>query len=81
MDKNMPKFNEYVKQLKEKYSVHDAARTLKMHYILCCHVKKPHGQALSQCAKKNVIKCYLGNKYHSNFPTRGIRNCISYTPP
>ena len=30
--KNMPKFNEYVKQLKEKYSVRDAARTLKMHY-------------------------------------------------
>ena len=28
----MPKFNEYVKQLKEKYSVHDAARILKMHY-------------------------------------------------
>ena len=30
--KNMPKFNEYVKQLKEKYSVCDVARTLKMHY-------------------------------------------------
>ena len=30
--KNMPKFNEYVKQLKEKYSVCNAARTLKMHY-------------------------------------------------
>ena len=30
--KNMPTFNEYVKQLKEKYSVCDAARTLKMHY-------------------------------------------------
>ena len=30
--KNMPKFNEYVKRLKEKYSVCDAARTLKMHY-------------------------------------------------
>ena len=29
--KNMPKFNEYVKQLKEKYSVCDATRTLKMH--------------------------------------------------
>ena len=38
--KNMP--NEYVKQLKEKYSVCDAARTLKMHYSLCCHVKKTH---------------------------------------
>ena len=39
---NMPKINEYVKQLKEKYSVRDAARTLKMHYsyILCCRVKK-----------------------------------------
>ena len=30
--KNMPKFNECVKQLKVKYSVCDAARTLKMHY-------------------------------------------------
>ena len=30
--KNIPQFNEYVKQLKEKYSVRDAARTLKMHY-------------------------------------------------
>ena len=43
--KNMPKFNEYVKQLKEKYNVHDAARTLKMHYsqlhsLLSC--KKTH---------------------------------------
>ena len=43
--KNMPKFNEYVKQLKEKYSFHDAARTLKMHYsqlhsLLSC--KKNH---------------------------------------
>ena len=28
----MPKFNEYVNQLKEQYSVRDAARTLKMHY-------------------------------------------------
>ena len=59
--KNMPKFNEYVKQLKEKYSVRDAARTLKMHYsqfhsLLSCK-KKTHGQALSQCAKKNVINC------------------------
>ena len=31
--KNMSKFNEYVKQLKVKYSVCDAARTLRMHYI------------------------------------------------
>ena len=43
--KNMPKFNEYVKQLKEKYSVCDAAKTLKMHYsqlhsLLSC--KKTH---------------------------------------
>ena len=45
--KDMSKFNEYVKQLKEKYSVRDAARTLKMHYsqlhsLLSCK-KKPHG--------------------------------------
>ena len=41
----MPKLNEYVKQLKEKYSVCDAAGTLKMHYsqlhsLLSC--KKNH---------------------------------------
>ena len=30
--KNMPKFNKYVKLLKEKYSVCNAARTLKMNY-------------------------------------------------
>ena len=30
--KNMSKFNECVKQLKVKYSVCDAARTIKMHY-------------------------------------------------
>ena len=70
--KNMPKFNEYVKQLKEKYSVCDAARTLKMHYsqlhsLLSCKTK-PHGRALSQCAKKNVINCYLGNKILQQFP-------------
>ena len=70
--KNMPKFNEYVKQLKEKYSACDAARTLKMHYsqlhsLLLCR-KKPHGQSLSQCAKKNVINCYLGNKISQQLP-------------
>ena len=41
-------------------------RTLKMHYsqlhALLSFLKKPHGSALSQCAKKNVINCYLGNK-------------------
>ena len=62
----MPKFNEYVKQLKAKYSVRDAARTLRMHYsqlhsLLSCK-KNPHGQALSHCVKKSVINCYLGNK-------------------
>ena len=45
--KNMPKFNECVKQLKVKYSVRDAARTLKMHYSqlhsLLSSKKKPHG--------------------------------------
>ena len=45
--KNMLKFNEYVKQLKEKYSIRDAAGTLKMHYsqlhsLLSCK-KNPHG--------------------------------------
>ena len=51
--KNMPKLNECVKQLTVKYSVHDAARTLKMHYSqLHSLLSKPHGRALSQCAKK-----------------------------
>ena len=72
MVKNMPKFNERVKQLKVKYSVCDAARTLKMHYSqlhsLLSSKKKPHGRALSQCAKKNVIKCYLGNKISQQLP-------------
>ena len=62
----MSKFNECVKQLKVKYSVRDAARSLKMHYSqlhsLLSSKINPHGRALSQCAKKNVIKCYLGNK-------------------
>ena len=70
--KNMPKFNECVKQLKVKYSVCDAARTLKMHYSqlhsLLSSKKETHGQALSQCAKKNVIKCYLGNKISQQLP-------------
>ena len=70
--KNMLKLNEYVKQLKEKYSVRDAARTLKMHYsqlhsLLSCK-KKTHGQSLSECAKKNVINCYLGNKISQQLP-------------
>ena len=45
--KNMPKFKECVKQLKVKYSVRDAARTLKMHYSqlhsLLSSKKNPHG--------------------------------------
>ena len=45
--KNMSKFNESVKQLKIKYSVRDAARTIKMHYSqllsLLSSKKKPHG--------------------------------------
>ena len=69
---NMSKFNEYVKQLKEKYCVRDAARTLKMHYsqlhsLLSCK-KKPHGRTPSQCAKKNMINCYLGNKIPQQLP-------------
>ena len=70
--KNMSKFNECVKQLKVKYSVRDAARTLQMHYSqlhsLLSSKKNPHGRALSQCAKKNVIKCYLGNKISQQLP-------------
>ena len=50
--KNMPKFNEYVKQLKAKYSVHDAARTLRMH----------HSQlhSLLSCKKNHMAKlCHI----------------------
>ena len=81
----MPKFNESVKQLKEKYSVCDAARILKMHYSQLCSLlsckKNPHGQAVSQCAKKNVINCYLGNKVSQQLPYKRMRNYISYAPP
>ena len=73
----MPKFNECVKQLKVKYSVCDAARTLKMHYSqlhsLLSSKKKAHGRALSQCAKKNVIKCYLGNKISQQLPYKRFK--------
>ena len=45
--KNMSKFNECVKQLKVKYSVHDAARTLVMLLqsvtFFVVKLKKPHG--------------------------------------
>ena len=75
--KNMSKFNECVKQLKVKYSVHDAARTLKMYYSqlhsLLSSKKKPHGRALSQGAKKNVIKCYLGNKISQQLPYKRFK--------
>ena len=75
--KNMSKFNECVKQLKMKYSVCDAARTLQMHYSelhsLLSSKRKPHGQALSQCSKKNVIKCYLGNKISQQLPYKRFK--------
>ena len=70
--KNMPKFHEYVKELKEKYSVRDAARTLKMHYSqlysLLTSKKKPHGRAMSHGLKKNVVNCYLSNKISQQLP-------------
>ena len=70
--KNMPKFHEYVKELKEKYSVRDAARTLKMHYSqlysLLTSKRKPHGRAMSHGAKKNVVNCYLSNKISQQLP-------------
>ena len=54
--KNMPKFHEYVKQLKEKYSICDAARTLKMHYsqlhsLLSCK-KTTWPSSCSMCKEK-----------------------------
>ena len=70
--KTMPKFHEYVKELKEKYSVRDAARTLKMHYSqlysLLTSKRKPHGRAMSHGAKKNVVNCYLSNKISQQLP-------------
>ena len=55
--KNMPKFNEYVKQLKEKYSVCDAARTLQMHYsqlhsLLSCKKKPTWLSSVTVCKEK-----------------------------
>ena len=70
--KNMPKFHEYVKELEEKYSVRDAARTLKMHYSqlysLLTSKRKPHGRAMSHGVKKNVVNCYLSNKISQQLP-------------
>ena len=70
--KTMPKFPEYVKELKEKYSVRDAARTLKMHYSqlysLLTSKRKPHGRAMLHGAKKNVVNCYLSNKISQQLP-------------
>ena len=70
--KTMPKFHEYVKELKEKYSVRDAARTLKMHYSqlysLLTSKRKPHGRAMSHGVKKNVVNCYLSNKISQQLP-------------
>ena len=48
--KNMPTSNEYVKQLKEKYSVCDAARTLKTHYSQL--------HSLLSCKKNHMGKLY-----------------------
>ena len=84
--KNMSKFNECVKQLNMKYSVCDAARTLKMHYSqlhsLLSSKKKTHGRTLSQCAKskEKCLKCYLGNKISQQLPKKDSKNCISYAP-
>ena len=55
--KNMPKFNEYVKQLKAKYSVCDVARTPKMHYsqlhsLLSC--KKTHMAELCHIVQRKM---------------------------
>ena len=55
--KNIPKFNEYVKQLKEKYSVCDTARTLKMHYsqlhsLLSCKKKTTWPTSVTVCKEK-----------------------------
>ena len=47
--KNMSKFNECVKQLKVEYSVHDAARSPKMH----------HSQLHSLVSSKNNHKAEL----------------------
>ena len=74
--KNMPKFHEYVKELKEKYSVQDAARTLKMHYSqlysLLTSKRKPHGRAMLHGVKKNVVNCYLSNKISQQLPYKRL---------
>ena len=56
--KNMSKFNECVKQLKVKYSVHDAARTIKMHYSqlhsLLSSKKKNHMAELCHSVQRKM---------------------------
>ena len=53
----MSTFNECVKQLKVKYSVCDAARTIKIttvSYILCCQVKKNHMAELCHSVQRKM---------------------------
>ena len=62
--KNMSKFNECVKQLKVKYSVRDAARTLKMHYsqlhsLLSSKKKTTWPSSVTVC-KEKYDKMLLG---------------------
>ena len=62
--KNMSKFIECVKQLKVKYSVHDAARTLKMHYSqlhsLLSNKKKTTWPSSVTVCKEKCDKMLLG---------------------
>ena len=63
--RNNFKLLESVSQLKKTYSICAAARKLNMQYShLHCLLKcrQEHGWALSQTAKKNVIKSYSCNK-------------------
>ena len=54
----MSKFNECVKQLKVKYSVRDAARTIKIHYIqlhsLLSSKKKHHMAELCHSVQRKM---------------------------
>ena len=68
------KFMECVNHVREKYSIWVAAKQPKMHYNqlyrLLSYRRKPHGWALSQSAKENVIQRYSSNKILMQLPFR-----------
>ena len=70
--KNIVKAVECVTLLKQKYSIRNAARKLKMQYShlhrLLSISRKPHGRSLSNSCKANIVKSYTSNKISMQLP-------------